>query len=151
MTVLEQNITNTIITEDEEAANNNDNENEDARSTVSTASSSPFELCEVTDIAIIESNSPATLSRKLSEGKNDVVGQVLNERQDNQKAFISNNDKHSDEDTKTGMHISLLKPSIEASDVGNLEKKSMYLLVMDRVFKSFLSQKPDFRDIGNLV
>ena len=119
MTVLEQNITNTIITEDEEA-NNNDNENEDARSTVSTASSSPFELCEVTDIAIIESNSPATLSRKLPDGKND-VGQVLNERQDNQKAFISNNDKHSDEDTKTGMHISLLKPSIEASDVGNLK------------------------------
>ena len=112
MTAHEQIITNTIITEED-----NDNENEDVRSTISSASSSPFELCEVTDIAIIESNSPATLPCKLSAER-----KISNEkRQDNQKAFNSNNDidKHSDEDTKTGMHISILKPSIEALDAGN--------------------------------
>ena len=92
------------------------------RSTVSSASSSPFELCEVTDIAIIESNGPADLpSCKLSERKN------INKRPDDddcQKAFtISNNDKHNSDsvDTKTGMHISLLKPNRETSNPGNFK------------------------------
>ena len=113
--VLEQNITNTIITQED----NNDHENDvEVRSTVSSASSSPFELCEVTDIAIIES---ADLpSCKLSERKN------INKRPDDdcQKAFtISNNDKHNSDavDTKTGMHISLLKPNRETSNPGNFK------------------------------
>ena len=116
---LEQNITNNIITQED----NNDNENdEEVRSTVSSASSSPFELCEVTDIANIESNIPDDLpSCKLSERKN------LNKRPDDddcQKAFtISTNDKHILDavDTKTGVHISLLKPLRETSNPGNFK------------------------------
>ena len=89
------------------------------RSTVSSASSSPFELCEVTDIAIIESGDLP--SCKLSERKS------LNKwpaDDDSQKAFtISNNDKHNSDavDTKTGVHISLLKPNRETSNPGNLK------------------------------
>ena len=80
------------------------------RSTVSSASSSPFELCEVTDIAIIESNNPDD---------------------DCQKAFtISNNDNHISDavDTKTGVHISLLKPNRETSNPGNFKMILLQLL-----------------------
>ena len=84
-----------------------DEDDDDANS---VASSSPFELCEITDVVQIEAPPNS-------------------EKSDDSKKAFKTEPKHVEKETKTGMHINLLKSRSQDTDPGNLTLLPLLTLI----------------------